>query len=225
MEGKQNITIPLAIIFAGALIAGAIYFGTRSKAPATSQIADSTAPKEFRVDPVGSSDHILGNPDAEITIIEYSDLECPWCKVFHNTMRQIVSDYHGDIAWVYRHLPYHSKAPKEAEAAECAANLGGNDIFWKFIDKVFATTNSNDSLDPAELPKIATSLGLHAVKFNTCLGDGTNTDRVRKYINAAIDSQLGTPYSVIITKRGEQDYINGAQTYATIKSQIDQLLK
>lgn len=95
-------------------------------------------------------DHILGNPDAEIIIVEYSDAECPFCKSFHLTLHQVVDQYQGKVAWVYRHWPIpqlHPKAPKEAEAFECAGALGGNDMFWKYADKVLETTRSNNTLN------------------------------------------------------------------------------
>ena len=98
--------------------------------------------------PISAEDHILGKLDAPIIIVEYSDLECPFCKVFHRTMHEVMDKYGKDnkVAWIYRQFPIdslHSKARKEAEATECANELGGNDGFWKFTDEVFGTTNSN----------------------------------------------------------------------------------
>ena len=90
--------------------------------------------------PVSLDDHILGDMNAEIIIVEYSDLDCPFCKVFHPTMHQVVEKSEGKVAWVYRHYPIpqlHPNAPKKAEETECAWELGGNDAFWKYADKVF----------------------------------------------------------------------------------------
>lgn len=104
--------------------------------------------------PVSPDDHILGNKKAKIVIVEYSDLECPFCKVFHNTMHQVVEKSNGDVAWVYRHYPIpqlHKKAFREAEATECAWEQKGNDGFWKYMDKLFEITTSNDGLDESRL--------------------------------------------------------------------------
>lgn len=107
-----------------------------------------------KMSPVTKADHILGSIDAPVKIVEYSDLECPFCKQFHNTMQKIMSEYGTEkVAWVFRQFPLsqlHSKAPKEAEASECVAELGGNDAFWKFIDKINEVTPSNNKLDQAQ---------------------------------------------------------------------------
>ncbi len=93
------------------------------------------------IDPVTETDHYFGSKDAEIVIIEYSDLECPYCARFHTTMHQVVEDYDGKVAWVYRHLPLesiiHPNAYNKALAAECVAGLGNNDKYWKYIDNIF----------------------------------------------------------------------------------------
>ncbi|MEK7118005.1 MAG: thioredoxin domain-containing protein [Patescibacteria group bacterium] len=110
-------------------------------------------------------DHVLGNTNADVLMVEYSDPECPFCKRFHETMHQVVDHYgkNGNVAWVYRHYPIdqlHSKARKEAEAMECASEQGGNDAFWKYADKLFEVTPSNNGLDAAQLPVIAAMVGL-----------------------------------------------------------------
>lgn len=111
-------------------------------------------PLEVGLRPISENDHILGNIDAKIIIVEYSDLECPFCKVFHNTMHQVVKKYSGEVAWVYRHFPIsglHPKAFREAEATECAWEQGGNEMFWKYMDKLFEVTPSNNGLEESLL--------------------------------------------------------------------------
>ena len=226
---QNKLLIPLAIIVAGALVAGAIYFGGSApqRSLTNNDIGSDTG--EINIAPVTAEDHIIGSRNAELVVVEYSDTECPFCKVFHNTMKKIVEDYDGKVAWVYRHFPIvqlHSKAPKEAEATECAAELGGNQAFWNYVDKIFETTNSNDSLDPKQLPVIAGFIGLDVAAFNTCLSSGKYTEFIKKSVEKAIKAgALGTPYSVIVAKDGRRDVINGAQPLATVKIQIDALLK
>ena len=126
------------------------------------------------VKPVDSEDHILGNLDAPVKVIEFSDFECPFCKGFHQTMKRIMEEYQNDgkVAWIYRHFPLdpiHAKARKEAQASECANDLGGNEAFWSFADRLFEVTPSNDRLDLALLPQIAEEIGLDRAKFESCL--------------------------------------------------------
>jgi len=82
-------------------------------------------------------DHMLGNPDAKITIIEYSDYECPFCKRFHPTIERIVKESGGNVNWIYRHYPLHQNSFERLIAAECVAQLKGNDAFWKYSDLLF----------------------------------------------------------------------------------------
>ncbi|MFH1610573.1 MAG: DsbA family protein, partial [Patescibacteria group bacterium] len=87
---------------------------------------------------VKSTDHVRGNKDAKITIVEYSDFQCPYCSSFHTTMQQVMQVYPNDVKWVYRHFPLdsiHPVARKAAEASECAADQGK---FWEYTDEVFA---------------------------------------------------------------------------------------
>ncbi|KKT87007.1 MAG: Sodium/proton antiporter [Parcubacteria group bacterium GW2011_GWA2_46_10] len=85
-------------------------------------------------------DHLRGSIDAPVVLIEYSDLECPYCKRFHPEVKQMIEKYGDKIVWAYRHFPLeaiHSSARPLAEGSECAAQLGGNDKFWEYVDYVF----------------------------------------------------------------------------------------
>jgi len=229
---QNNRLVPFAIVVAGLLVAGAIFFGGKPAADGslTGNAADPTAPAVGVIAPVTSTDHVLGDPStAKLVIVEYSDLECPFCKVFQGTLHQVMTDYPGEIAWVFRQFPIaqlHPKAPNEAAASECAFDQGGNTAFWKFIDQVFATTNSNNSLDPAELPIIAGQIGLNVDTFNNCLSSGTNTALINADVTAAGKAGAqGTPFSVILTKDGQKIPIDGAQPLDQVEATINGLLK
>ena len=88
------------------------------------------------VKPVSENEHIRGDKNAKISLIEYSDYECPYCKRFHDTPKQVLEEYEGKVNWVYRHFPlgFHATATPKAIASECVAELGGNDKFWEFSD-------------------------------------------------------------------------------------------
>lgn len=209
-EQKRNpLTVPLAIVVAGALIAGALFLTNKNKtqSPDAAKLAETKSAKnEIQIKPVTAEDHILGNPKAPIMIVEFSDTECPFCKNFQTTMHQVIDTYGktGKVAWVYRHFPIdglHPKARKESEATECAAELGGNDVFWKYLDNLYKKTPSNNDLDPSLLPQIAEESGLDRTKFETCLASGKYADKIEKSVqDATTAGGQGTPYTVIITK-------------------------
>ena len=198
---KNNLSIPMAIVAAGIIIFGGIFMKKgRSSGSTKSTVNDAPLVSiSYKVPPVSENDHIIGNPDAKIVMVEYSDLECPACQFFHPILDQVIEQYGkgGDVAWVYRHFPLkqiHPKAVKEAEAAECAAELGGNQKFWAYVDRLFAITPANNGLDPLELPKIATYVGLDREKFVTCLESGKYTEMVEENLNnAAVLGVNGTP--------------------------------
>ncbi len=225
---NNNILVPLAIIIVGAFIAIAILYSNKLTIPTRSLPLPIESSKiNFR--PVSVNDHIRGDINAPVKIIEYSDTECPFCKTFHSTLKQIVSDYQGKVAWVYRHFPLdqlHPKARKEAEATECAFELGGNEKFWAYIDRLFEITPSNNGLDPAELPKIAEYVGLDVNKFNECLNSGQMASKVQADVEDAIRSGgRGTPWSIVVAPNGKTFPVVGAYPYEEMKKIIDQALQ
>lgn len=196
------------------------------------QAADEKRRKAAKsIKPVGVDDHIRGNPEAPVKLVEFSDFECPFCKRAHHTLQQVMAAYgeSGDVAWVYRHFPLdslHKKARKEAQASECANELGGNDAFWAYADRLFEVTPSNDRLDLSLLPQIAEDVGLDRAKFEACLaGDergGKYADRIESdYQDAVTSGGTGTPFTVVIAPNGEVFPISGAQPYAAFRSIID----
>jgi protein-disulfide isomerase len=176
-------------------------------------------------------DHIRGNPGAPVTLIEYSDFECPFCKNFHLTVKKVVEESNGQVKWVYRHFPLDElhpvKARKEAAASECAAELGGNDAFWKFADRFFELTLSNNKTDvDTVLPQIAREIGLDKARFASCLASARHDRRVEEdHQNAVASGGRGTPWSVIVSKSGKTYPLSGAQPYATVKQLIELALQ
>lgn len=225
----NKVFIPISIVVSGLIIAGAIYLTTKQQNAANAP-ADSNI--ELAIAPVDSSDHIRGNPDAEIIIVEYSDYECPFCKGFHGTMSRIMEDYGttGKVAWVYRHFPLtqiHKDAQPAAEASECVAKIGGNDKFWEYSDNIIA--GSPETLSDENLLAEATKIGINEAEYKACLASGYGKDEVAKDIKdgneiAKVDKDFGTPYNILISKSGVQTPIRGNQPYATVKGIIDTIL-
>ena len=175
-------------------------------------------------------DHIRGNPDAEISLIEYSDFECPFCKRFHPTAKQLVEAYDGKVNWVYRHFPlsFHNPgAQKQAEASECANELGGNDMFWTYNDNIYERTTSNGKGFPVDnLVPLAVELGMDEQQFNDCLDSGRHADRVKEdFVEGSSIGVTGTPGNVLRNSRtGKAVMRPGAQPFARLKADIDGLL-
>jgi len=110
--------------------------------------------------------HVKGNENAPITIVEYSDFQCPYCSRFHSDMNQIMSEYPNDVKWVYKHFPLdsiHPVARKAAEASECAAD---QDAFWEYADELY---DRQSILKESELTTIAQDIKLNMGEFNECL--------------------------------------------------------
>ena len=229
---SPSYAIPGAIIVAGLIIAGAVYYRGASGGPAAvgapAAPAESAALKLENIRPIGADDHLRGNPAAPIKIIEYSDLECPYCKNFHQTMRELVAAYPDKIAWVFRHFPLdqlHSQARTEAAATECVAELGGAEKFWAYTDKIFELTPSNNGLDLTKLPMIAEELGLNRQAFDDCLASGRTAARVdADYQNAIQIGGRGTPLPVILGPGDKKFALEGAVPLAGMKQLIDTLL-
>src|SRR3989344_4084378 len=206
MERYKDFFVPGAIVLVGILVAAAIIYGPVIREgssnsllqPGSNNVPATEVPVEVQV---SERDHVRGNIAAPVTIVEFSDLECPFCKSFHPTVKLALAEYGDKVRWVYKHFPLdqlHPKADKEAEAAECAGELGGNDMFWKYVDRVFEITPSNNGLDLALLPQIAQDLGLNRSAFEACLNSGRYADRVEEdYQQGVLAGVNGTPASFV----------------------------
>lgn len=221
MQTDNKFLIPLAVIIAGVLIGGAVYFKDRTP----SQPADGV-PQDIDIAPLSADDHVLGNPNAKIVMIEFSDIDCPFCQTFDATMRRIMDTYgkDGDLAWAYRHFPLdqlHPDARLKAESTECVAALGGNTAFWSYLDILF--TRSDETV--AELGDIAASVGVDKAAFETCVAAGTyKQDVADDVLSATTAGARGTPYTVIITPDGSEIPLNGALPYEMVAQTIEAIL-
>ncbi len=189
--------------------------------------ADPTQQQAAAAGPVkpvdDKTDHIRGAKNAKVTLIEYSDFECPYCKQYHDTVEQALRDYPNDVRLVYRHFPlsFHQNAEKEAEASECVAELGGNNAFWAFHDYVFQKTTSNGTgfaLD--QLSVAAKQAGVDPTKFQNCLDSGKYAAKVAQdESEGSAAGVTGTPSTFV-----NGTILEGAVPYAQLKSAIDAAL-
>src|SRR3989344_1350507 len=185
-------------------------------------------PTSAKVKEITDKDHIRGNKDAKVSLVVYSDYECPFCKSFHPTTQELLRTYGDDIRLIYRHYPlsFHVNAQKQAEASECIAELGGNDLFWKYTDTIFERTTSNGTgfaLD--KLGPLAAELGVDQSRFQECLDSGKYEQFVKDQIAEGTASGVnGTPATFVINDKGENELIVGAQPIDAFKSVIDKNL-
>lgn len=227
----------MAIIITGVIIAGAIFLTNGSSSTGTAAQQPQAAPQQTgdleAMTAVSSADHIRGNPNAPVKIVEYSDFECPFCKGFHATMKQVMDEYgaSGKVAWVYRHFPLEQlhpvKARKEAVATECANEQGGNDAFWKYADRFFELTPSNNQTDiDTVLPQIAKEIGLNVATFNECLASTKYDQHIENEVqNAVATGGQGTPWSIVVGKDEKKYPLSGAQPYPNVKQLIEAALQ
>lgn len=226
---RESLAVPAAIIIAALLIAGAIYLNGKNPAPVNPS-GNTPEEKEIVFRAVNETDHVRGNPNAKILLVEYSDYDCPFCKQFHDTLNQVMKEYgeSAKVGWVYRHLPLeqlHPNAPKIAEAAECVADIGGNDAFWKFTDRVFQEKTVQDFTEMSRLAEYASDAGADKNEFELCLNSGKMKEKVEASMAEALAAGArGTPHTFVIVG-GERTVINGAQPYAVVKQVIDNILK
>jgi protein-disulfide isomerase len=171
----------------------------------------------------------FGRPDAPVTIVEFSDYQCPFCqRFFATTLPALAKDYieAGKVRYVFRDFPLdqlHPRARKAAEAAHCAGEQGK---YWEMHDTLF---RNQAALEVPQLGEYARSLGLDGPTFDVCLSSGRNSMIVSRGVTDGIAAGLqGTPSFVIgRTKKGdfvEGTSIRGAQTIETFRQVIEQML-
>ena len=193
------------------------------QAPAPKPAPGPLPPVDFK------TDHIRGNPKATVAVIEYSDFECPFCIRLEPTLAQISKEYGDKVMIVYRHFPlgFHANAPKEAEATECANELGGNDAFWSYHDEIFKRTTGNGTGFPLDnLIPLAKELGLNETAFKSCLDSGKYAKHVADEMAAGQAAGVsGTPGNFVVNlKTQKNQMISGAQPFANFKQAIDAML-
>lgn len=240
-----SVLISIAILVNGGVIqikglTGSRAGGQAALAPTqpTGQAAAPTVP-DAPTGPVKASvddDPVMGDPNAPVTIIDFSDYECPFCKRhFDQTFGQIKKDYvdTGKVKYVYRDLPlsFHDPlATKQAIAANCAREQGNDETYFKMHDAIFKTTTSNgNGMTMDQLYGLATTIGIDQAAFKTCVDTDKYKDEVAKDLaDAAAIGATGTPSFVIgaSTDSGEIEgqLVVGAQPYAAFKTIIDEKL-
>ncbi|OGE64118.1 hypothetical protein A3J13_00675 [Candidatus Daviesbacteria bacterium RIFCSPLOWO2_02_FULL_36_8] len=231
------VVISVAILVSGGVIKIGKFTGTAQ--PSVEQVVKPPSPTEPS-GPVKVSvddDPVLGNKDAPVTLIEFSDYECPFCKRhFDQTLPQLKKDYidTGKVKLVYRDFPlgFHDPmATYEAQAANCAKEQGGDAAYFKIHDEMFKKTTSNgNGLTKDQIKQIALDLSLNGANIISCADSDKYKDEVAKDISdASAVGVSGTPAFFIGKSNSsgtiEGQLIEGAHPYASFKAVIEAALK
>jgi protein-disulfide isomerase len=166
--------------------------------------------------PIKGDDPEKGPKDAPITLVEYSDYQCPFCGRARNTIKQVMSSYDGKIRYIFKPFPlsFHKDAPQAHEASLCA---GEQKKFWEYNDRLF---QSQKALKPAELKKYAVELKLDVKSFNACLDSRKYKSKVESSISEGASVGVsGTPAFFI-----NGIHLSGTRPFSAFKTVIDQEL-
>ena len=215
-----------ALLFVVSLFMGGISFpggGSGNTVNGGGDIAPSAKPAVNAGAIIEDNDPILGDPDAGISIVEFSDFQCPFCARAHtgalNDLRNSDVFKNGEVNLVYKHFPLnsiHPYAQKAGEASECANRQGE---FWKYHDTLFA---NQGSLDVTSLKNYAVQIGLETGKFNSCLDNGDASSEVSKETaQATAAGGRGTPFFVVVNNdNGKSTTVSGAVPWTNFESAI-----
>lgn len=176
-------------------------------------------------------EHVLGSRNATVSMIEYSDFECPFCKRFHETPQQVLEQFDGQVNLVYRSMPlaFHGKAAVlEARAGECAARLGGNDVFWNYSNDLFKHSQSNGKGlgDGQTIYTLASKYDLNKNTFKACLDDPAIQKIIDHHLKTAQSMGItGTPTTIVRNNQtGETRVVVGARPADQLKAAIEEVL-
>jgi protein-disulfide isomerase len=230
---KNKLTTGVAIII-GSMIIGAFIltglFLTNKKSSAESFIDPDSifAGREFKAEEL-----VAGNPNAKIVFVEYSDLECPYCKELQTkTIKNIQTKYADTVAFNYRHFPlaFHTLAPKESEGSLCAREQNQT-YYKKFLDRIYEITRGNNTLSQEELTFTAKAIGADMTKWTACMQNSVYAAYVQSDIQDGLDAGVdATPNMFVLIRQDDGSYkiitkIAGARDEKYISKVLDQAIK
>ncbi|MEM9336239.1 MAG: thioredoxin domain-containing protein [Patescibacteria group bacterium] len=211
----QTLATPIAIVIGFSLVAAALFLkdGGIAQQRVIGSAQDNQAAQVLGgATREGEQRNIFGSPEAPVTIVEFSDYECPFCGRLHPTLERIVNESDGQINWEYRHLPLpmHRNAVAASAIGECVAKHVGNDQFWQYSDDIF--TNGNGTV--AFYEAAAERVGLAAETRINCV----ETPEIQQIVSGDMEAARalggsGTPFSVVVFEDGSTRPVSGALPY------------
>lgn len=219
MDENNKFLIPAAIVLAGIIIAVATIYSV--KRPLSNTAGDNGKTAAIAALPaVSSSDFALGDQNAPVTIIEYSDFQCPFCGKFFKEIEPVLREKYiktGKVKFVYRNFAFLGQESLwAANAARCAGEQGK---FWQYHDYLYNNQRGENqgAFSKDNLKSFAVALGLDKEKFNTCLDSEKYTDLIQQETKAGGEAGVqGTPASFI-----NETLYPGALPTATFTQIID----
>ncbi|MGE3279169.1 MAG: DsbA family protein [Candidatus Altimarinota bacterium] len=251
-EGRSQKGLIAAIIFASLVVSGSLVFlgmqmsgtglsaniaendGEMEKLLAELKALGVDAEPETSLttsrEELFDDDAFIGDEDAPVAVIEFSDYQCPFCnRHFTQTFSQIKKEYvdTGKLAYVYRDFPlsFHYDALPAAVAAECVREQKGDAAYFQMHEKIFTGVASTGTIPQESLRRYASQVGVNMSKFETCLTSPEKEDEVNADMAAGSQYGIsGTP-GFVITNGKTSKIISGAQPYAAFKKEIDAMLQ
>lgn len=173
-------------------------------------------------------DYVKGDKNATVSIIQYSDFQCPFCIRAYPTVQQLLTDYKGKVNWIHREYPlaFHQDARPAAIAALCAGKLGGSEAFYKFTDAAYSKAGNDPTiLSAAKLPELAKETGVNMGKWQSCFDAKETEARVDADMKEGTAAGVnGTPGFILYNnKTGKVKAIAGAQPVASFEAALTEL--
>lgn len=179
-------------------------------------------PSPVTLNKITNDDHIRGNKDAKVTLVEFSDFQCPFCSRVESTLKALLEEYKDKIRLVYKHFPLttiHDQAQPAAEASECANEQGK---FWEYHDALY---NDQSKLATGYYSELAKTLGLNQKKFDDCFNSHKYQQRIKDNQSEGNTAGVeGTPFTVVVDAKGNTTPINGAYPQNIFESVINSAL-
>ena len=250
MQNFKQKEIAGAILIVGVLIAGAILLRGTS-APTNGENGNRIPVTTTTLSPVGAEDKTLGNPKAKVTLIMYTDFQCPYCGAISGLMPanspviqslkqrdpnwapfmpEIFTNYvkNGTVLFVYRDFPLSFLGPESVRSAEAARCAGDQGKFWEYHDYLFGHQNGEGqgAFSDPNLKSFAKTLGLDTILFNKCLDESKHAKTVAASgAEGTAAGITGTPKGFILKDGKIIGTIEGAESLNSVKSKIEAALK
>lgn len=227
---RRMITYILVVLLLVLLGTAAVFFlnGISSDAARSDEMLNQNLEHSFLS--IKELDHVIGNRNAPVVIVEYADSDCQYCKALMPKLEEITGRYSENVAWVYRHsqLPIYPESHKEAESMECVAFLSGEDSYIDFRDAMYGHVLENDyTKDVTYLADQAVRVGSPRDAFLDCFESGQFSSYVQEQKNSGAVLGVSTvPHTFIVHIRsGEVIEIVGNKPLETYTSIIDAMLR
>ncbi len=243
-KNKKDYFLPISIVIAGIVIALALIYSSGKEAVVNSE-SDISEKGEISI---SVNDHILGNKDAEITIFEFSDYECPFCAKFANEVKPlIINEYvdSGKAKFVFRDMVFHEMSPFLSNMSWCAGEQGK---YWEVHNHIFLAEAQSETPTKEDILKISQDFGLDSIMLEDCIDNGNYVNDIIEITKSAQQIGIGATPILVIThqnkvivdsqyfiselKKGSPSIqleggvaIVGAQPLEVFKTEIDKLLK